>query len=229
MIYLDGPRRGSASGRTNSLVILSHGYGADGRDLIDLAEVWRETLPHTEFFSPHAPFPFEGGPFGRMWFSLEGWEPSLLIRNDAEARRIQSAYFKGAQKAASILRAQIQSDLQRLNLTMDRVVLVGFSQGTMVSLLTASSMDEAPAGVLGYSGAFLTQEDFQPLSKPRVCLIHGDQDSVLDVGAMALARNTLEKFQVPVETFVCEGLGHSIDDKGLELGQEFLTKLLNDK
>ncbi|MFN7710168.1 MAG: alpha/beta hydrolase [Holosporales bacterium] len=226
MVYLEGPRLGSASGRTDSYVVFAHGYGADGRDLIDLAEVWRSQLPNTEFFSAHAPFPFEGGPFGRMWFSLENWEPSLLVRTDPQARAIQAAYFKGAEKAAAILRAQIEKDLQRLNLTMDRVALVGFSQGTMVSLLTALSLSDQPAGVLGYSGAFLTIEDFVPASKPPVRLIHGDQDMVLDIEAMNIAQNALKKLDVPVETYTRPGLGHSIDQDGLHLGEEFLTKLL---
>ncbi|MYE60343.1 MAG: phospholipase, partial [Alphaproteobacteria bacterium] len=70
---LDGPRHPPATGAAPArIVLLLHGYGADGDDLIGLAPAWAPAMPDALFVSPHAPFPCEGAPFGRQWFGLHG-------------------------------------------------------------------------------------------------------------------------------------------------------------
>jgi len=130
---LDGPTLGPASGRPpTALVVLLHGLGADGHDLIGLAHEWAPLLPDAAFLSPHAPFPCDMAPFGRQWFSLQ--------------ERTASAILAGIQVAAPILDAWLDSQLARLGLTDDRLALVGFSQGTMMALYTAPRRPRASDG-----------------------------------------------------------------------------------
>ena len=114
---LDGPRFGPASGgQPRSLVLLLHGVGADGNDLIGLAPYFAQALPDTAFVSPNAPYPCDMGPFGYQWFSLQDRSPPAILA--------------GVQATAPILNAFIDAELKRHNLADDRLALLGFSQGT---------------------------------------------------------------------------------------------------
>ncbi|MEC8550283.1 MAG: phospholipase, partial [Pseudomonadota bacterium] len=135
MSGIDGPRRppvGAAA--AEALVILVHGYGADGNDLIDLASYWAEDLPAVAFVSPHAPDPCEMAPFGRQWFSLVDRSPAAMLA--------------GVRGAAKILNDFIDAELARQNLTADKLALVGFSQGTMMSLFVGPRRERQIAGIV---------------------------------------------------------------------------------
>ena len=139
LLEIDGPRFGPASGGTpDSLIVLLHGVGADGNDLIELAPILGEHLPGTAFVSPHAPFPYDGAPMGRQWFSL--------------MERTQEMMLAGVRASAPILDAFLDEELARLGLADDRLGLVGFSQGTMMSLYVAPRRAKPIAGVVGFSG-----------------------------------------------------------------------------
>jgi phospholipase/carboxylesterase len=139
LLALDGPRVApAAGGKPRSLVVLLHGLGADGNDLIGLAPHWQRALPHTAFVSPHAPFPCDMAPYGRQWFSFQDRDPPAILA--------------GVMAAASILDAFLDEELARHALAADRLALVGFSQGTMMSLYVAPRRAARIAGVVGYSG-----------------------------------------------------------------------------
>lgn len=211
---LDGPRHPPAGGGVpDALVILLHGYGADGFDLISLAPQWGHAVPGAQFVSPHAPFPCEMG-FGRQWFGVQG--------TGAEG------YLAGVRAAASILDAFIGAELAALGLAEDRLALVGFSQGTMMALHVAPRRAAPVAGVVGFSGrlvdAALLGEEAK--SKPPFLLIHGDADEVVPHTALAEATAGLEAAGIPVEAHTRPGLGHGIDQQGLALGARFLAGTL---
>jgi phospholipase/carboxylesterase len=157
MAALEGPQYGPASGgKPDSLVLLLHGVGADGFDLIDLAPVWAEALPNALFIAPHAPFPFQGAPYGRQWFDIMDRTPARL-----EA---------GARHAAGILGDFTQAKLAELGLGGDRLALMGFSQGAMLALFAGlRGAVPAPACILAYSGALLGPESFAAERTARPC------------------------------------------------------------
>ncbi len=212
---LDGPGFGpAAGGRARSLVVLLHGLGADGHDLIQLAPHWAELLPSTAFVSPHAPFPCDMAPYGRQWFSLQ----------DRDPHRIRS----GVAAAAPILDAFLDATLEAHRLDDSALALVGFSQGTMMSLHVAPRRARAIAGVVGFSGALVGAEDLatELRSTPPVLLIHGDADQIVPFSAMAAARSALSAAGVDVTTERRPGLPHSIDEVGLEKAAAFLARRL---
>jgi len=212
---LDGPRVDPASGGDpKSLVILLHGLGADGNDLIGLAPYWAPALPDTRFVSPNAPFPCDMAPMGLQWFSLRERDPMSIAA--------------GIAAVVPIIDAFIDAELADAGLTPDRLVLVGFSQGTMTSLYLAPRRQTAIGGVLGYSGALAVGGNLADhvKSKPPMRLIHGTADPVVPFESMEVAESALSQVGIEVDSFPRPGLGHGIDGPGLELGLEFLQKTL---
>ncbi|MFN3233517.1 MAG: alpha/beta hydrolase [Alphaproteobacteria bacterium] len=200
----------AAGGPPQQIVILCHGYGADGQDLVGLALGWRELLPHAAFFSPNAPEQVPGAPMGRQWWAIRQFSPE------------ESA--TGLQKAAPILDAFIDECLENAGLTEKDLALVGFSQGTMMALQVGLSRATQLAGILGYSGAVAAPDLLRGAirSKPPIQLIHGDLDNMIPVSAMAAAARFLEGEGLSVSTHISENIGHGIAPDGVDLGGKFL-------
>ncbi len=215
-LTLSGPSFPPQSGgKPSRLVILLHGLGADGNDLIGLAPYWAPLLPETEFLSPNAPFPCDMAPYGYQWMSARDPSP--------EAR------LAGARAAASILDAFIDDELQKRDLTEAQLALVGFSQGTMMSLFVGPRRERQLAGIVGFSGRLiapaLLKDEIR--TRPPVLLVHGTEDAMVPYGSMAEAEIALSDAGVAVETLTCPGVGHGIDEQGLRDGGEFLERVLN--
>jgi phospholipase/carboxylesterase len=214
---LDGPRLEPRSGQAKQLVVFLHGYGADGNDLIDIGRAWQGLLPGTAFVSPHAPEPCAQAPVGRQWFPL--------------FTRAPNERWDGARKAAPVLERFLDAELSRRRLPPTALALVGFSQGTMMSLHVGLRRVAPPAAIIGYSGLFVLPENATPetvaaeiRARPPVLLVHGDRDDLIPVQALFQSAQTLAALEVPVEWHVSEGVGHGIDQEGLRHGGEFLAR-----
>jgi len=211
---ISGPRLPPAAGReARSLVVLLHGWGADGDDLITMAPHWGQLMRDTAFVSPHAPFPCDMG-YGRQWFSLADRTPAMLV-----------ARLKAV---VPVVNAFIEAELAALGFGPERLALIGFSQGTMVSLYLAPRRAPACAAVLGYSGALLGGETLSAETKarPPVMLVHGEADPMVPSASMSQAKESLEAVGFKVESHLRPGLGHGIDPEGLALGGRFLAEAL---
>ena len=211
---LSGPEFGPASGgKPKQLVILCHGLGADGNDLIGLAPHYAKVLPNAIFVSPNAPFQCDMSPFGYQWFSLQ--------------ERTEEAMLAGAQKAQPILDAFIDQQLAKYKLTERNLALVGFSQGTMVSIFTVPRRKIPVAGVVAYSGRLIGKDLMaqEICCKPPMVMINGDQDELVPVTLQPAAVDTLRALGVKIEGHIRPGLGHSIDDVGIKIAQDFLSAL----
>ncbi len=215
MTTLDGPRlRPASGGPATSLVVFLHGYGANGNDLIDIGRMWAPALPETAFVSPHAPEPCAEMPVGRQWFPLARTDPHLL------RGRIRGA--------APALDAFLDAELAAHGLADDRLVLVGFSQGTMMALHVGPRRAARIAGIIGYSGLLAGPEDLatEARHKPPVLLVHGAADPVIPVVAIQAAANALGDAGFAVEWHIRPQLQHGIDQEGLALGADFLRRVL---
>ena len=215
-LTLSGPSHPPHSGgKPRRLVILLHGLGADGNDLIGLAPYWAPLLPDTEFVSPNAPFPCDMAPYGYQLLSAR--DPS------AEAR------LAGARTAAGILDGFIDEALESRGLSESDLALVGFSQGTMMSLFVGPRRERQLAGIVGFSGRLIAPQLLaaEMRSKPPILLIHGTDDPMVPYASMAEAEAAFRATGVPVETLACPGIGHSIDGDGLQAGGQFLQRVLS--
>ena len=209
---LDGPRIEPA-GAPTALVAVLHGYGANGDDLIALGDGWRRQLPQAVFVAPDAPEEIPGMPGARQWFPLTFRDPGERWRGVVAARPGLDRF--------------LDAELARYGLGDDRLVLVGFSQGTMLALHVGLRRRAAPAAIVGYSGPLAGPEHLGEIAvRPPVLLIHGAEDDLIPVDALHIAREQLAQAGVSVEWHVREGLGHGIDPAGQELGGHFMAQAL---
>jgi phospholipase/carboxylesterase len=215
-LTLSGPSHPPHSGgKPRHLVILLHGLGSDGNDLIGLAPYWAPLLPDTEFVAPNAPFPCDMAPFGYQWLSVRDASP--------EAR------LAGARAAGAILDDFIDEALESRGLGDGDLALVGFSQGTMMSLFVGPRRERQVAGIVGYSGRLIAPDVLaaEIRSRPPILLIHGTEDPMVAYASMAEAEAALSAAGVSVETLSCPGIGHTIDGDGLQAGGQFLHRVLS--
>jgi len=212
---LSGPSRKPASGGdAASLVVFLHGLGADGNDLIGLGDALAEVMPDTAFYSPDAPFACDMAPVGRQWFSLQ----------ERDAATIEA----GVRQAAPMLDTYLDGLLAEHDLGPDRLALVGFSQGTMMSLFVGPRREAELAGIVGFSGALVAPQALptEKRSSPPVVLIHGEADGVVPFEMMGLASAGLSAAGMQVEAHARPGLDHGIDPDGLTLAARFLVDRL---
>lgn len=196
-------------------VMFLHGVGDSGAGgLLEICRIWQREMPETEFLCPDAPFEFDMAPDGRQWFSLKNFT--------IEAMR------EGAVMAAPILNEYIDHVLQTRNITPAQLVLVGFSQGTIMSLYAGPRRAPAVAGILGYSGILVCAENlrFEKKSSPPVLLINGMLDEVVPFATLAGSEDGLRRAGIPVSSVACARTGHSIDALGVTEGLKFLKKVL---
>lgn len=198
--------------QAQKFIILLHGYGANGANLIDLGYLWKEKLPPTLFWSPDGLDACEESSFGFQWFSLR--------------ERTQPLLTMGVGKAAPIVANAIQDHLNILHLTPQDVMIVGFSQGAMLALDIMWHIQEL-GGVLAYSGQYLQQARHASPPKTPVLLVHGTDDTVIPFHAMQSSEQDLRTDGINVTTYTCQGTGHMIDEKGLQKGIDFLRSIIN--
>ncbi len=197
------------------LVVLLHGFGADMDDLIGLAPVLAPHVPGPSLWlSPNAPQPGMMG--GRQWFPLMSLSADEKDQGALEARAGLTAFLEKALAAAG--------------LGWQDLILVGFSQGCMMTLEVGLRLPEAPAGLVGFSGALAGPQRLasEIKVKPPVLLVHGTLDPIVPFKALGQAKEALEQLEVPVQTHACEGLAHGIDQQGLGRAAYFMAGLGDD-
>ena len=214
-MMLDGPRWGPRdAGPVQQLVVLCHGLGANGHDLIDLGPHWSAALPNAVFAAPDAPEACDLGPHGRQWFS---------VGDRAPPRRLD-----GVTQAAAALDPFIDAELERLGLPADAYALMGFSQGAMTALYTGLRRPIPPRGILAFSGALIGAETMPARGDfPPVLIVHGEDDGVVPVTSSRTAATALAARGVAVEAIYRPGLGHGLDDVGLSSASLFLQRVFD--
>jgi phospholipase/carboxylesterase len=210
---LDGPRLEPRGRTCSALVVLLHGYGANGDDLIALGEGWRSMLPDAAFVAPNAPQAIPGMYGALQWFALTMRDPS--------------EYWRGVEAARPALDRFLDAELARYRLAPSRLVLVGFSQGTMMALHVGLRRAASPAGIVAYSGLLAGPEHLgATTARPPVLMIHGEADDLIPVEALHAGREALAAAGVPVEWHVRPGLGHGIDPQGQWMAAHFIAQVL---
>ena len=203
-------RAGPPPGQAQALVILCHGYGSNGEDLIGLVPELSRFVPGAAFASPDAPEPVPGYPAGRQWFPISNLDPLLMAQ--------------GVRRAASWLDRLVDAELERARLPASACALVGFSQGTMMSLHVGLRRAERLAAVVGFSGLLPAAERLaaEVVTRPPVFLAHGDRDDRVPVHALAAARDGLAAAGVGCRWRITPGMGHAISPEGIAGAGRFL-------
>jgi phospholipase/carboxylesterase len=215
---LEFGRKGPAAGDARHLVIFLHGYGADGNDLLGLADPLAPHMPDTVFVAPNAPERSAMNPMGYQWFPIPWIDGSSQEQSEA-----------GMVRAVEDLNAFLDTVMAEEGVTPERTILVGFSQGTMMSLHVAPRRAEAMAGVVGFSGRLLSPETLadEVVVRPPVLLIHGDQDEVVPAQSLPEAAEGLQAAGwEEVYAHVMKGTGHGIAPDGLSVALAFMRDKL---
>ncbi len=212
---LTAHKAAAKSGKATSLVILLHGYGADGGDLLGLAEPLSPHLADTVFIAPDAPNPCSGNPMGFEWFPIPWLDGSS-----------QEAAREGMVASLADLNNFIDQTMRDEGVTAAETILLGFSQGTMMSLDLAPRRADPFAGVIGFSGRLLNPESLKSevKSRPPILLIHGDQDDMVPPASMPEAANALTLAEFEVYTHISKGTAHGIAQDGLGVALEFMLR-----
>ncbi|MBV1707680.1 MAG: alpha/beta fold hydrolase [Hyphomicrobiales bacterium] len=211
---IDGPRIAPKSGKARYLIVFLHGYGADGNDLIELGRQWAALLPDAAFVAPNAPEPCGMSPMGRQWFAISQ-------RND-------DTRWQGVTHARPALDQFLDAELARHGLGDDRLIIVGFSQGTMMALHVGLRRARQVAGIVGFSGMLVGPEHLDEVKHRAtpVFLVHGDQDQVIPIDALFMAIEDLGKVDMTAQYHISLGVGHGIDPAGLQHAGQFIAQCL---
>ncbi|MDF1717857.1 MAG: alpha/beta fold hydrolase [Antarcticimicrobium sp.] len=215
---LNAGRKGPLSGQTRSIVVFLHGYGANGADLLGLADPLGEHLPDTLFVAPDAPENCAGAPFGFQWFPI----PWLDGSSEEEAER-------GMRAAVEDINAFLDALMVDEDVLPEQVVLFGFSQGTMMSLHVAPRREDAVAGIVAFSGRLLNPETLKDevVSRMPVLLVHGDQDDMVPPQSLPETAEALQEAGFKeVFAHVMKGTGHGIAPDGLSVALAFMRDKL---
>lgn len=216
-VKLSGPMLPPASGGVpQQVVVLLHGYGSDGSDLIGLAPAFQAVLPDALFVSPNAPEACPGNPFGFQWFAL-----------DYDSDRVTNRQH-GLPLARPVLVDFLNDLWAQTGLGPEQTILAGFSQGAMLALHVGLSLKRPLMGVVAFSGAFVPPAGFgtEPFAKPAVCLVHGDADGVVDPEFSADADIALRLAGFDVSYHVSPGVAHGIAPDGLAFAVDFVSQQL---
>ncbi len=212
---LSGPMLPPGSGGApKQLMVLLHGYGADGQDLISLGYQWRELWPDMLFVSPNAPDVCDQMPGGYQWFPVGG---PLPIRRAA-----------GVEAARPVLVNFLIDLWAQTGISPGSTVLAGFSQGAMMALHVGTSLDRKLAGIVSFSGAYVPVSDAgsHKFAKPPVALVHGDSDTIVDVECSREAAKALAAKGFDVSLHIAQGVAHGISPDGLDFAATFLRTTL---
>jgi phospholipase/carboxylesterase len=202
-----------AGGAPKQIVLLLHGFGSSGNDMVALAPGWQQSMPNALFLAPHAPQRC-GMAAGYQWWALSDTTPAALAR--------------GAASAAPAINAFIDRKLDQYGLSDADIAVVGFSQGAMMALHVGLRRSSAVASIVGYSGMLTgaLQLKHEIMARPPVLLVHGTHDPIVPVAALHDAERALALLDVNVQTHLSPGVGHSVDPVGLRLGRDFVARSL---
>ena len=197
-----------------NVVILCHGYGGDGNDISILANYWKNFLPNTLFICPDAPEVCAVNPQGFQWFDLmDKTEDEILSKSLIAENKLNKF---------------IDEVKENNQLKIDQISLVGFSQGSMISLQTALKRKDKINCLIGYSGKILNSQHLSKniYSRPEIYLMHGDIDNVVPLSSLLEAKEFFSKQKYTINTKIFKNCEHRIPTEGLSIGLEFLKKNL---
>ncbi len=204
---LDYPEIKPLSGKADKLLVLLHGVGSDGHDLIGLVPFIQESLPNYYFISPHGVEPYDMAPFGRQWFSLR----------DRDSATISQLVKSNSAKLQKI----IEDKQKELSVRNSDTILVGFSQGTMIASYLTLMQKEPFAGMVGFSGRLVKPTELKTTSTP-ICIIHGLNDDVVPASQSKEFAKYCENNNISYQLHLIPNLTHSIDDEGMQFALNFL-------
>ena len=210
-IKLSGPMVAPENGVARQAMVLLHGYGSDGNDLIGLVPYFRDLMPEALFVAPNAPHSCAINPIGFEWFAID---------HAAEVRD-----FSGIQSVREDIAGFLEDLWAQTGIAPADTILCGFSQGAMIALDTGLHLEQDILGIVAFSGGISPAAipDIPPGRQVPVCLVHGDADDVVPVEMSQRAESVLAAAGVRVTLHISPGMGHGIGPDAVEFTREFIA------
>lgn len=212
------------SGKAKNMVLFLHGYGSNKDDLISIGREWQDKLPDTVFLSPNAPQDCEmmPGMGGYQWFSLRTVQVDSIEREMEREGQVK--------EVVKNLHAYIDQKLEEYGVDESNLIVVGFSQGSMMTMYTMPRRLKPCAGIVCYSGLLLDGEGLKAddIQKMPVLAMHGAVDDVVPPFNLNLVQKGFDEAGFEVETIMRPGLAHGIDQFGLTRGLDFVLECLGE-
>lgn len=201
------------SGEPDSLCVMAHGYGADGSDMIGAAMILADYLPGTLFVAPNGPEPCSTNPGFYQWYGMEGGIAGIDV---------------GVRHVGPLFNRYIDLQLERLGLTDDRLIILGFSQGGGVALEAAYRRAEPCMALLCFTSSLRNKAELEEemSARPPTLFVHGAEDQIIPPSSVQRASSLLSSMDVHVETYICDGLGHTMNEEGVHTGANFILEQL---
>ena len=202
-------------------VIVLHGLGADGNDFVPICdELDLAAIGPVRFVFPHAPVrpvTINGGMRMRAWYDITGAE--LVKREDEPGLRASLA------QVAALLAREVERGVAPA-----RIVLMGFSQGCAMALLTGLRQPERLAGIVALSGylplaASTAAERSAANADTPVFMAHGLYDGVVPLARATASRDALLALGQPVEWHTYP-MQHSVAPEEVADLNRFLLRVL---
>jgi phospholipase/carboxylesterase len=228
----------SPAGQPAAAIILSHGFGAPGDDLVPLhAELLRlrPALARCRFIFPEAPLSLAALGYGgdaRAWWLIDFEQVQQLQQGDPLAlREFRKIEPEGMAKARAAMLKLVSDVSAQTGLPLGRIVLGGFSQGAMLSTDVALRLEEAPLGLVILSGTLLLEDVWRTKARARAGLkvlqSHGTLDPLLPFAAAGWLNQLLTEAGLDVDFVTFRG-GHGIPLEALEKLASFLDARVHD-
>lgn len=201
-----GRQRAEQQSPARFLMVLLHGHGGSGGEILSQTGNLQSFAPSMAEVAPN-------GPVG-LGIAAHGWFP------EPGGGRRQPTIAE----CVSAVDRYCDVELARLDLGPDRLILLGFSQGSLMALHVGLHRAQAPAAIIGFSGSMLAADPLGP-GKPAVLLVHGTGDDFVNPRAEQDVVDRLKAEGIPVESHALEGLGHAIDQRGIDLAGALLRRV----
>lgn len=198
------------NGKADKLMVMLHGVGSDGNDLISLVPYIQKSLPNYHFISPHGIEPYDMAPFGKQWFSLQDRSPATIMKLIAASVPPTLKLIRDKQK--------------ELGLTNADTILFGFSQGTMIGIYLTLIQEDPFAAMIGFSGRLLLPPELKNKTTP-FCIVHGEEDDIVEADESRNIAKYCRQNNIKHQLLIVPNLTHSIDASGIEFALEFLGNI----
>tara|TARA_Y100000590_G_scaffold62093_1_gene66373 strand:- start:12 stop:689 length:678 start_codon:yes stop_codon:yes gene_type:complete len=216
---LDGPSIiNNINKKINKIVIMLHGYGSNGNDLIQIAKIIENSLDKTSFFAPDAPYKSKNFN-GYMWFEVY---PNGIPFSDATDEQ-KSQIMKDFHNSCALIKNFIYKVSKKYNVELNRIFLLGFSQGSMMSLEVGTSLKESIGGIISLSGR-IWGKNFNNIIRKKcpILIVHGSQDQIIKPFRYEETYDILNKSNFKIEKKLINNMGHNINDEVINILTNFI-------
>ena len=211
--------KGNESEKLRNIVIMLHGYGSNGNDLIQIAYELQKNFPYIFFSAPNAPFKFDNLPEAFKWFEV--YPDGIPIDKASDKQKLKAV--NDFNISCNLIEKHIYELSKKFQINLNKIFLLGFSQGSMMSIEVGTKLQEKIAGILSLSGRIYS-ENFNETTRNKIpiLIVHGEKDEIIEQHRFYETCEILEKSNYKIEKHLIQNMGHTINGEVIEISKNFI-------